>query len=329
MDAVLLLVWLMILVGFIGSALFSGLETGAYTLNRVRLHVLDHHGRPDARTLRKLLDRPTAMLAALLISNNLTNYLGTAGVGLLLERSSYGEWQMVVLNVAIVTPLLFIFGETLPKDLFAAHTDRLTYRCGTLLEWTRRLLTWCGALPLVLALTTTMSRLLGLPGAGLPTHPRRRMLTLMQEGVGKGLLSDQQQEMAQRVLALGQMSVADVMVRWSKVHTLRRDQTVPETWTLSQQTGHSRFPVVDHEGQVQGVINTVETLLADRQPPPPLSLFVREPERFDRSVPVRTALRKLQRNRIHMAIVHERGRPIGVVTIKDLVEAITGELFDW
>ena len=92
MDAALLVIWGMILFGFFGSALYSGMETGVYTLNRVRLHVLDHQGRRDAQRLRRLVDQPTGLLGTLLISNNLTNYVGTAGVGLLLERAAYGEW---------------------------------------------------------------------------------------------------------------------------------------------------------------------------------------------------------------------------------------------
>src|SRR5690606_32443968 len=100
--------WMVIMcLGLMGSALYSGLETGSYSLNRVRLQVLRHQGWRSARTLDRLLHNPVTLLSTLLIGNNIMNYMGTAGLAVLLEDAGYSEWQTVALNCLIVTPLLF------------------------------------------------------------------------------------------------------------------------------------------------------------------------------------------------------------------------------
>jgi Mg2+/Co2+ transporter CorB len=91
------------LVGFAGSALYSGMETGAYTLNRVRLQVLADRGQRRALTLRHLLDRPATLLATLLIGNNVTNYMGTAALAVLLEAADFSDFQSILLITAIAT----------------------------------------------------------------------------------------------------------------------------------------------------------------------------------------------------------------------------------
>ena len=84
MSGLEILFWsVMMALGLAGSAIYSGLETGAYSLNRVRLQVLSHKNNKAARLLERLVTRPVLLLSTLLIGNNLTNYMGTAGLTVL------------------------------------------------------------------------------------------------------------------------------------------------------------------------------------------------------------------------------------------------------
>ena len=317
------------LCGFAGSALFSGMETGAYTINRVRLQVLADRGAHNALTLRRLLERPDTLLATLLIGNNVANYLGTAGLAVLLEAMDLSDLQTIVLNTLIVTPLLFVFGETLPKDTMAAHADRLMPPLTPVLSVARRLFTWTGVVPLVRAFSTGVLRLMGQPAGETAFPPRRRVEMLVREGVGLGLLSDEQSAIADRVLRLGSRTVRQEMVPWSDVLRVRRDDPPAVLWDLADRSSRSRFPVLDPRGQVCGVVDVFEVLLHPRDACPPIAQLMRPAETVRPDLPLRRALQQFQRHAAGLAVVEEHGRPVGLITTKDLVETITGELTSW
>ena len=325
-------VWLwftLMLCGFAGSALFSGMETGAYTINRVRLQVLADRGIRSAQSLRHMLDRPASLLATLLIGNNIANYLGTAGLAVLLEAMDLTDWQTILLNTVIVTPLLFVFGETLPKDTMAAHGDRLMPPLTPILATARRLFTWAGVVPLVQLFSAGVLRLLGQPGGDITFPPRRRVEMLVREGVGLGLLSDEQSAIADRVLRLGTRTVRQEMVPWADVLRVRLDTPPEALWDLADRSSRSRFPVLDDGGRVCGVIDVFDVLLHPRGQCPPIRELMQPAEIVSPDLPLRRALQQFQQHGNGLAVVLDHGRPVGLVTTKDLVETITGELTSW
>lgn len=320
---------LLMLLGFAGSALYSGIETGAYSLNRVRLHLLAQQEHPPASTLERLLHKPTSLLGTLLIGNNVSNYLGTFSLSILLGAMGYGELAVIILNTVLVTPILFVFGETLPKDLFAAHADRLMYRLMPVVVWTRGVSVATGLLPAIGLFTEVVMRTLGQGGRVNPFHPRRQVEVLVKEGVGYGLLSEEQSAIVQRVLALTDTRVGDEMIPWQRVVRVQRSDDPELLWQLADRSAHRRFPVLDDASRVVGVVSCVEAMLHPRGEAPPMSELMREPLWVVPDTPLRDALARLQQSRAALAIVGDGETPLGVVTIKDLVEPITGELVRW
>ena len=317
------------LAGFAGSALYSGLETGAYTINRVRLQVLADRGQRTAVALRKLLDRPATLLATLLVGNNVANYLGTFGLAVLLESMALRDWQTILLNTLIVTPLLFVFGETLPKDTMAAHGDRLMPPLTPVLRLSRAAFTACGVVPLIRLFSAAVLRLMGQPAGDPVFAPRKRVEMLVREGVGTGLLSDEQSAIVDRVLRLGGRTVRQEMVAWADVLTVQVDDPPTRLWELADRSSRSRFPVLDRSGDVVGLIDVFDALLHTPQTCPPIRTLMSEPQTVAADQPLRHALQAFQLNGYAIAVVIDQSRPVGVVTVKDLVEPITGDLSSW
>lgn len=322
--------YLAMLIGFAGSALFSGMETGAYSLNRVRLQVLEHQGDTRARRLRRAIEHPTALLTTLLIGNNIMNQLGTAALTTILDGRGMSTARILIFTTLIITPLLFVFGETLPKDLFAAYADRLMYRLTPVLTWSQRVFTWTGLVPLIGLFTGLLMRALGGRGASRALHPRRRVEDLVREGVGYGLLSDDQSAIVERVMDLSTRKVADEMVAWKQVITVRADADGAAIWKLADRTGHSRFPVVDEQRAVVGLLNIDDALRHEPGACPPVRELMQPVQKIAATESWRTALSRMQREHWALAVVtNDQQKPVGIVTVKDLVEPVTGELWSW
>ena len=314
------------LFGVLVSALYSGLETGLYTINKIRLDVRASSGVTSAKRLLALINHPTRMLAVLLVCNNIGNYLASYGAARLLQETTLSPWMAIFVNAVVMIPVLFIFGEVLPKDLFRSHTDSWTYKWSAALSWSDKVLWWSG-LTLVVSSIGKLSRIvLGTEGTIEPS-PRRRFGLLFKEGLEGGVLSDEQITLADRVLAMKSLTVQSEMVPWTRVRCIGANISKNRRSTAIRTTTHTRLPVVDPKGFVVGVLPVLGALLS---PESNTSELLKTPLYISPKMPVRDALHDLRKSGVSMAIVTTKSnKPIGIVTLKDLVEPIVGELAAW
>jgi CBS domain containing-hemolysin-like protein len=323
-----LLLWLgLMLLGFAGSAIYSGMETGCYCLNRVRLHVRATRRERAAIRLENLIGRQTSLLSTLLIGNNIANYLGTASLAVILSASGLSDAEQIIINVALVTPILFVFGETLPKDLFSAHADGLMYRLQWILTGSRRLFTWTLLVPIVSVFSAGVMRVLGQRGGAATFHPRRRVGDLVKESVGSGLLTDRQSEMVERVLGAATLDAASQMTPWRRVSRVRPNDRLAAVIERSRVGEQPAIPVVDAAGQVAGVVRVLDALRLEPGAGQTIADLLRPAKLIANDLPLRRALTELTHDNVEMAVVTNRaGQPIGIVTPQDLLEPITGPL---
>lgn len=313
------------LVGFAGSALFSGMETGCYCLNRVRLHVRATHGERSAKELENMVGNPTTLLSTLLIGNNITNYMGTAGLAVILNASGLSDGQQMLANTLIVTPVLFVVGETLPKDLFSAHADKLMYRLWAVLKAAKIFFTVTLLVPIVWLFSVTLMACMGQRGSAPMFHARRRVGDLVKEGMGLGLLSDAQSEMVERVLSTGATPVSEQMTPWRRVRKLSAGDDLSAVAAHAAQSPASCLPVVDRQGVVVGAVDVLEALAAD--PTAGIKDVMRSPLEIAAQTPLRHALGAMRQAGEHWALVIDKaGRPVGVASSRDVLEPITGAL---
>ncbi|MEE8478313.1 MAG: CNNM domain-containing protein, partial [Gemmatimonadales bacterium] len=298
-------------------------------LNRVRLAVRAAHGDPSAIRLRDELAHQNRMLSTLLIGTNASSYLGSYAVAALLHGDGAGltDWEVIGWEVVILTPLLFVFAETLPKDLFRTYTDRWSYALSAVPMVSRWPLMVTGLLPVVQGIGGLASRLLGGSREG-PASARQRVSQLIKEGVEVGVISESQSTLVDRALATRDRTVGAEMVPWRRVATVPLDATQAARRTLMKRDNFTRLPVVDAGGRVVGVLDRLDALL---DPKKSIRQLMQRPVTLAPSTRVRDALRTMRRERRPLAIVAERSaaRPLGLVTLKDLVEPLTGELAAW
>ena len=324
--------WMWVVLGTIGvllSAIYSGIETGLYCLNKVRLELYAERGQWAAQYLRRMLGTGMMIIIILLVGNNIANYLSTAAVAKLFEAADVSPRRSIFFTCILVTPILFVLGEMVPKNLFQKYSDNLSYRFAWMLRMTQLTCGWLAYLVYIVA--NGLLRLTGLSDqASHLGNPRQRIRAMLRDTQAAGVISRHQSDIVDRVMGLAQVPLRSVLIPMSRVVAV--DVNVRRTQLIELIRPHpfSRVPVYEGpKNNVLGVLNIYD-VLADSGEENAVRQHLQEAVKLSDNLGISHALFRLQRHRQAIGVVTDRrNRVIGIVTIKDLVEEIVGELQAW
>jgi len=307
--------------------IFTGLETGIYVTNKVRLELHAEAGYPAARRLATMLTRPNRLLANLLIGTNICFYLATFAASAMFIEAGYAhavEW----LTLGVTAPLFFAVGDSVPKNVYRRLAERIVYPLVGVLVWADRVFRVTGLNLLVRLFSEGLLRLLGQkPQADNSLLGHEGLAAVLAEGHAVGMLSQSQAQMAEKVMHLGQVHVRDVYIPLARAVTVPAGATWEEFLQRVGRYDFRRYPLLAG-GQVAGVVDLFDLL--SEAGPGPIDQWAFEPIVLGEAMPLAEALLTLQRSRRSMAVVtDEAGRHVGLVTVKDLVEEIVGDLAEW
>ena len=306
------------------TVIFTGMETGLYTLSRLRLDWRVARRQRAAMRVKRWLENPGDVLAGLLLWQNIVNFLTAAGATVLMEHAGLSDAVQIILSTLVVTPLVLIFGEILPKDLFLSHSDSWTYRVSGLVQGALVVITILPLLPLLKLLDIVAQKLIG--GASDEEGEPSSLIAFADESSAVGLISQTQYDLIQRSVRLSNVKVSDVMVPWNRVIGVPRAISRAGFAAVVRRYNISRLPVLGaNPEEVLGFAAVVD-VLADPAPlditrhlSPPLTLLAEQS--------VRSAMRLMQSSKQTIALVVTRQKKIiGLVTIKDLVEELIGDV---
>jgi len=320
---------LALLLCVLGSAIYSGSEIGFYSLSRAQLDLEASRGGRRARLVRWLASNDSALLVTILIGNNLVLEFSTSlGEGLFQRLSPDASAELQAAVVAVVlTPLVFLFGEALPKDLFRRRPGAFTQSVAPVLALSR-VLYW--PLERVLrVITLALEHMLGVKVERTGRLEARESLAIfLAEGRRHGALPARAEELARNALRLRGIPVSRAMVPWQRVTKLARGLDRGAAFEALRVARSSRLPVVGENGAIEGYVHQLEVLQrwVPGGPPPDVFAHMRTLERLAVDTPVDRALLRLQGLGRRIALVEDRGRAVGIVSLKDLLEEISGDL---
>jgi len=319
--------------GVLLAALANGMETGLYRLNRVRLRLEAEKGNRRARILRDLLrDLPGQIVVCLVIYNG-GAYLTTIMVTTLVANAGWVESLIAVevIATAILTPLLFVFTDVTPKSLFALEADRWAYPLAGPMRWAHRVLRGIGLVPVLKGVSALMLRIARRRAGGQASTftPRQRLQAVIREGLAEGVISGYQGQLAEQVLALRDKTVGEVMISMKQAAAVPVDVTQARFARELGRHSYSRLPVYEnHRANVVGIVHINDVLAQEGFDV--AAAVRREVVRLTPETAVSVALFRMRGERAAMAVVGDaKGRAIGILTVKDLVEEIVGDLAAW
>jgi len=338
-DVVLQLLVVLLLV--IIEAFFVAAEISLVTLRHSRVEQLIDEGHRGARRVRRLTQDPARFLAVAQIGVTFVGYLASAYAAVnLADRLALSLTGLPVIQnystgiaILIVTLLLalftIVFGELVPKTLALARPDRVALALAGPLDVIGRILG-----PLVTLLTWLTRKIAGGFGADVRQAQisTQELKLIVERGGEQGVLEAEEEQMISAVIELGDRRLHEVMVPRTGMTAVPVTATMDEVIDTFVREGHSRIPVYkDTIDEIVGILLAKDLLpfLKGVDQKPNLRKLLRPPLFVPESMSIDDLLHKLQRRRVHLAIVlDEYGGTAGMVTIEDLIEEIVGEIQD-
>jgi len=318
------------------SGLFSGSETGLYQLSRVRLRLGIEKKRLPFVMLGKIMRDSPGLLLSTLIGTNLGNYLATSTVTYIFI-TRVGPEPAELLTTLVTAPVLFVFSELIPKNIFFYRADFLMPCVAPLLFVFHKALTWCGAVGLLRLVSGLFSRLAGFacPSRAVMTSAQRHQIrAILQDTREEGLLSSMQTDMISRIVSIPSIHIRSVMIPVNKVQMVEVNCDKSGLLKKLEKCAFARLPVYDSQPtNIVGFVNIYEALSTSEQFTD-LQKLVKPIRKIDADTAVTEAINIIQMEKHKMVLVTRaaragRERPIGIVTMKDLAEELLGELAEW
>lgn len=309
------------------SAYFSGTETSMMTINRYRLRHAAKQGNRSAKRVEKLLQRPDRLISLVLIGNNLINIVASA-LATIVGMRLYGD-AGVAIATGVLTFVILIFAEVLPKSIAALYPERFAYPSSVLLSPLQKIM-----LPVVWffnQITLVFMRVFGIKSPVIQGNAvsKEELRTIVNESKSK--LSQRNQNMLISILDLEKVTIGDIMVPRNEIFGI----DVNDEWkSIVRQLTHSPHGrIVLYRDTLDDVIGMLRVREAYRLMTEKKEfikqILIKAADKIyfiPESTPLSLQLVNFQRNNEKAGIVvDEYGEIQGLVTVEDILEEIVGD----
>jgi Mg2+/Co2+ transporter CorB len=301
-------------------------ETAMMSLNRYRLKHLVKENNKAAIRADKLLKRPDRLLGVILIGNNFVNILA-ASLTTVLCLNLFGD-KGVVIGSIVLTMIILVFAEITPKTFAALNSEKVALPASLILKYLQKLLR-----PLVVFVnyfTNFFMKLLGTKETTLNEDLSTEELKSVLENSGE-LIPKKYQDMLLSILELDKISVDEVMTQRSEILGIDIKEPIEKILINLQNNQKDFLPVFDESlDELRGIIDLYGiTSFLSNEDKSIESLIDSLDEAYftPENTPLSTQLFNFQNNKKTVAVViDEYGTVKGIVSIKDVLEEIVGEL---
>ncbi len=319
MELVLAIAFCLLMEG-----IFTGAEMVLISADRHKLAERARRGDAGAGIALRLLEQPERAIATTLTGTNIFVVLSTVlttsrMLGTMGHRAS-------LVAVAIVTPLVILLGEIIPKSFAVPRADRLV---GVAARFVRM-----AGYPLypVVSVVSFLGRLLARPfGGSEPIHgsvTRDELRLILKMSRAGSDVEPHERAMVRRVFHFGELTVGDICRALPQVAALQADATCRDAALLAAHSGYSRYPVYrDRLDQVIGFLHVLDTI--GKSPGAPIMPLLRKALFVPELMPVDELMGAFRKAATSFAVVvDELGGVAGIVTAEDVVEEVVGEIED-
>jgi Mg2+/Co2+ transporter CorB len=331
MTSSLIVAATVIVVLILLNAFFSLAETALTAASRARMTSLERDGDASARRVLALVGNRERMIGAILLGANFVTIAASA-IAATIFGQLYGETGPII-STLVLTPLLLIFGEVMPKTWAIGAADSLARAVSWPVTWMVRALA-----PIVSGVTFLVRQILSLFGvkvaAGVDVlAAREEIIGAVDLHAEEGSVDEGVRDRVRGTFELGELTVADVMLHRRAMKTIDADLPPREILAQAIASPHTRLPVwKDDPDNIVGVLHArdlLRTISEKGRDGVVLAEVMREPWFVPETAWAEDQLAEFLKRREHFAIVvDEFGALQGLVTLEDIIEEIVGDIKD-
>ena len=333
-DIILALNGIILILLLISSALISGSEIAFFSLNQTDINELSNNGK-EKNVVVTLLERPRKLLATILITNNFINILIVLLFASLAE-TLFGDFNIslnlyffavpirFLLEVLLVTFLILLFGEVLPKVYASRNALLFAKKIAKFIHTVNILLTPFST-PLI-AITKWVEQKFGSKASKFSVETLSQALELTSQDA----TSTDEQKILNGIVNFGNTETVQIMKPRIDVFALSDTETYEEVLSKILMNGYSRNPVYSENiDNIIGVLYAKDLLAHLNKKTFDWQTLLREPFFVPENKKLDDLLADFRAKKNHLAIVvDEYGGTSGVVTLEDVIEEIVGDIND-
>ncbi len=338
-----MIVELLLLIVLIGiNALFAASEIAFLSLNRNKVEKEAKNGNKKYIKIKKLLDNPSSFLATIQIGITLAGFLASAFAAetfadYIVAKLSYLDISVAVLETVtliVITLILsyftLVFGELVPKRIAMAHSDKIAKLMANSINILAKI-----AYPFVWILTRSTNfvcRLFSVKESDETKITEEDIKLMVAEGLNKGAIEKGEKELIDNIFKLNDTTIEDIMTKREDIVAVNVNDSSQNIINLIRKEKYTRMPVYyDEIDSIVGILN-VKDIIVSYPSIKGKTLDIREimrnPYFVNYSDNIDDVFKDMQEKRIAMAIVMNKKKVVGVVTIEDMLEEIVGNIFD-
>lgn len=310
------------------SAFFSACETAFTSMNLIRIRSMAENKVKGARRALYIAEHSDRVLATILVGNNIVNILSTTLCAFILSQLIDSATLLNVLNTVVMTIIILISGEILPKALAKANPEKTAVRFAGMIYVVMKIL-----YPIVMPFygiqkLATKKKNKQKNNVTVTEDELESIIDTMEE---EGVLEKDEAEMIQGTFKIKEATAHDIMTHRIDVVFLDVNASIEEIEKMFIEHQYSRVPV--YKGSIDNVVGLLNikdyfnAKIEDKDVK--LSKLMTKPLFTAENTNVDTLIKEMQKAKKHLAIVlDENGGVSGIVTMEDCIETIFGEIYD-
>lgn len=278
--------------------------------------------KKNAKLVQRVLSNKKRLLVVLLLGNNLVNVL-IASMASLWVSDKFASGALGIAT-GVVTLLILIFGEMLPKAFFQVRADKMSLTFIPLIRFLEIAL-----FPIVFILEKLLVMMTGDKNRAQVSEQEFRALSRI--AVESGIFDFNEHEMIMNVLEMGDKTAKEVMTPRYKTSVVNGEAEIDQVAYFMAKEGYSRYPVyINQEDNIIGYVHLIDVMkvLNSDNREDELSKHVSPIIKVNEDRKINSLFKKMLKKRTHIAVVYRKKQLIGLITLEDILEEIVGEIED-
>lgn len=306
------------------SGLFSATETAFSSLNPIKLKILIEKGNKRANKTLVLFERFEKLIIVILVGNNIVNLL-SASLATVLFVDLVGQDLGVTLSTVILTTVVLIFGEILPKSIAKQLPESFAMVITPFISLVGILLS-----PIVLIFRIIQQGMNKVFKFKKQSVSEDELLTYVSEVEKQGGINANERELIQKVIDFDALKVTDILTPRVDIQAIEITDNLDTILDMFESSGHSRLPIYEKDlDHIIGIIHYKDFMYHVITGKKSLKNMMKEPIYVTEYMKIVDLLHLLKSKKEHLAIVKdEHGGTQGLVSLEDVIEELVGDIFD-